>query len=235
MFRHLFAATIVLLATLQLGAIASDFTRDTIPKKWFEPLIPEALPPLQYPKYFTDLEKAKAQAFAGRYKLALQTLRSVKTGDAAQIVLIKSECLSATGRDEEALAALSDPGIAADPRVQVARAALLNDLDRAAEAIALLKLHLNDHPESLRGHYELGRISESLGDFETARAMFGWFAAAPQSYLDKWRGQHERLFENAEDATIVGRALDRWATLTGQYQHDSATARHDPGLVCEVL
>src|ERR1039457_5229957 len=64
-----------LVAALMLGtpvARGVDFSRDTAPGKWFEPLIPEAMPPMQFPIYFNDLDKIKAEVFAGRYRLALQ-------------------------------------------------------------------------------------------------------------------------------------------------------------------
>ena len=49
---------------------AADIARDSIPAKWYEPLTPEDLPPLVYPKYFNDLDKARFQADSGRFKLA---------------------------------------------------------------------------------------------------------------------------------------------------------------------
>ncbi|HSV14461.1 MAG TPA: tetratricopeptide repeat protein, partial [Tepidisphaeraceae bacterium] len=198
-----------------------DFARDAAPRQWYEPLVPEDLPALSHPKYFNDLDKAKADAFAGRYRLALQTLRSIKDGDATTIALIKGESLAATGHLDEALAALA--ALASDdPRVQLARVRVLEQLGRTADAAALLHQHLKDHPNSLAGHFELGRLCESIGDFGTAKTAYEWFVAPGQDYLEKWRGQHEKLFEKAEDATTLGRALDRWATLTGAYQHDSA-------------
>src|ERR1700674_465568 len=57
---------------------ADSLLRHTAPHKWIEPFIPEKLPELKLPVYFTDLEKAQAQAFHGRYKQALITLAKVK-------------------------------------------------------------------------------------------------------------------------------------------------------------
>src|SRR5258708_40067255 len=103
-------------------AFAIDFTRESAPRKWFEPLVPEDLPPLQFPKYFTDFDKAKAEAFAGRYKLALQTLRGVKGVDPVAVALIKGNALSALGRFGDALAALSEPAVVDQAKGQVGRA-----------------------------------------------------------------------------------------------------------------
>jgi predicted Zn-dependent protease len=208
---------LLVIAVFYLPATAADFARDSIPAKWYEPLTPEGLPPLVYPKYFNNLDKARLQADSGRYKLALQTLRTA-AGDSQSIALIKSQALRNLGRLDEALAVLSTN----QPKIQLARIGILYDLGRGADAIAELKIYLQAHPDSLPAHYELGRISEATGDLETARSAFGWFVDAPQSYLDKWKAQHEKLFDSAADATTVGKALDRWATLNGQYQKDDS-------------
>ncbi len=205
----------ITLALFSTTAIAADFARDSIPSKWFEPLTPEDLPPLVYPKYFNDLDKARFQADSGRFKLALQTLRTAQ-GDAQTLALTKAQALRNLGRLDEALATLSSN----EPQIQLARVGVLSDLGRTSDALAQLKLFLQAHPDSLQAHYELGKISESTGDLDTARSAYGWFVDAPQSYLDKWKNQHEKLFDTAPDATTLGRALDRWATLSGQYQKD---------------
>jgi len=215
---------------LAAPALAIDFARESVPGKWVQPLLPEDLPPLTYPDYFTPWDKAKAQVNGGRYKLAAQTLATIRATDkgvgAAPLADMKYQALSAVGRTGEAMAALTDPAVADDPKVQVDRAVLLASTGRPAEAIALLRDHLKAHPGSLRGHFELGRIAETVDDFDTAKGAYGWFVAAPQSYLDRWRGQGEKLFDGdpdgAADATTVGRALDRWAVLTGGYQSDAS-------------
>lgn len=201
---------------------AADFARDAAPRKWFEPLVPEDLPALEHPKYYNALDKAKADVFAGRFKLALQTLREVKDADAAAVAVLTGEALASLGRFDEALAALSVDNVKDRPSVQLQRARVLESLGRIGDAVATLNDHLRASPASLRGHYELGRISEEQGDYETARSAFGWFVEPPQSYLEKWRGRNVALFDSAADATTLGRALDRWATLAGQYQKDKA-------------
>src|SRR5437868_6749564 len=104
---------------------ADDLVNDSIPRKWINPLLPEKLPPLKYPDYFSAIDKAQAQWFAGRYKLSLITLarlHEVKPEQQAQVALIKGRSLYALGRTDEALSALSDAAVAADPDVQVERA-----------------------------------------------------------------------------------------------------------------
>jgi tetratricopeptide (TPR) repeat protein len=216
---EIITALIAMVVVAVSPVLGVDFTRDSVPQKWFEPLVPEELPPLQYPKYFNDLDKAKLQVFSGRYKLALQTLRTAKSDDA----VLKARALAAIGRYDEALAALGQQKGAPLERVRI-----LHDLGRLAEAVSVLKDHLQAHPDSLAGHYELGKICEELGEFETAKAAYQWFVDGPQNYLQRWRSDSEKLFDSAEDATTVGRALDRWATLGGEYQKD-------PGLHDTIL
>src|SRR4051812_37161055 len=100
-------------------AIAQDLVRDSIPGRWIEPMLPEELPPLEVPSYYTDLEKAKAMAFRGRYKGALIQLRSVKDADAKQLALIKAACLAARGHEEDALKELATDGEAGIERARI--------------------------------------------------------------------------------------------------------------------
>jgi tetratricopeptide (TPR) repeat protein len=219
-----FAALLLVAAPV----FAVDFARDAVPGKWVQPLAPEDLPPLTYPDYFNDWDKAKLQVATGRYKLALQTLRNVHAADkgvgAPALADMKFQALFPLGRADEAMAVVTDPAVADAPAVQLDRAVLLASIGRPAEAIAALHDHLRAHPDSIRGHFELGRLAELTDDVATAKDAYGWFIAAPQSYLDKWRGQGEKLFEGdangAADATTVGLALDRSAVLTGGYQTD---------------
>ncbi|HEV2295612.1 MAG TPA: tetratricopeptide repeat protein [Tepidisphaeraceae bacterium] len=191
-----------------------------MPRKWIEPLVPEKLPELKHPEYFEALDKAKAQLSAGRYKLALATLHTAKDVDPLEAALVRGAALNALGRTDEALAVLSAEGVANAPRVQVLRAQVLADIGKAGEAIALLQAHLQAHPTSIAGHYHLGAISETVGDIATATAAYQWFFEEPQRFLDKWLGEDPTAFESAEDVTLIGRAIDRHATLTGGYRNN---------------
>ncbi len=227
MIRRLLCASSLLLAC-SAPALAIDFARQSIPGKWVRPLVPEDLPPLAVPSYFDDWDKAKLQATTGRYKLAIQTLRNIRGTDngvgAVPLAHARYQALSALGRTDEAMTVVTDPAVADAPAVQVDHAMLLADIGKPREAVAALQAHLKAHPDSIRGHFELGRLAERTDDFGTANAAYGWFVAPPQGFLDKWRGQGEKLFDGdpdgAEDATTVGLALDRWAVLNGGYQTD---------------
>jgi tetratricopeptide (TPR) repeat protein len=223
--RRVIIPSIICLSSLALPVAASgdQLKRETIPGKWIEPLLPEDLPPLDYPKYFKDLDRAEMEAFRGRYKKSLQTLKKVAPapGDPETTIraaLVRGTALNAIGKKNEAIDALSQPAVKDDPRVQIKRANVLVELGKLAEARDLLKELLAKHADSLAGHYYLGEISEQLGDLPTAREMYAWFVAPPQSYLDKAQGGGELGLESAEDVTLLGRALDRWATLNGAYQ-----------------
>ncbi len=232
MIRRLLRASSVaaVLAAAAAPAWAVDFSQQSIPGKWVQPLLPEDLPPLTFPAYFGDWDKAKLQVATGRYKLALQSLRLIHATDkgvgAVPLADLKSQALAAVGRSDEALAVLGDAAVADAPAIQVDRAVLLAAVGRPGEAVALLRDLLKAHPDSIRGHFELGRIAEQVDDVPTAKDAYGWFVAAPQDYLDRWRGQGEKIFDGdptaAADATLVGRALDRWAVLGGGYQTDAA-------------
>src|SRR5665213_952775 len=226
------AITACAAAAIALGACASvaradaadDMVTQSAPAKWIQGLLPEKLPNLQFPTYYNDLDKARTQAFQGRYKQSLITLHKVKPtrpADAVTVALIKGDALEALGRNDEALAALNDGAAAKDPAVQVRRAVFLADTGRADDALALLKEHLKDHPDSILGHYQLGALCEQTGDIAGARDAFAWFVAKPQNFLDRWLN-HDKSgpFGDARQVTAIGRALDRWAALNEKYRND---------------
>lgn len=213
MNRHITGC--VLLLTVAIPAGAQDLTRRAIPQKWVEPLLPEDLPKLSLPDYVSKdaLETARAQAFSGRYKIALISLRKVKSGDPAEIALVKASALAPLGRRDEAIKTLSEKTVKDDARVQVARAKILSELGRDKEAIQVVRQHLQQHKDSVPGHYWLGHLSERVGDLSTAREAYAFF----EPFIEKWATDPGQ-FRNAEDVTYIGRGLDRWATLNGAYQ-----------------
>src|SRR3954469_7658885 len=120
------------------GARADDFLKQSIPNRWITPFLPEDLEKLEYPAYYKDLDKARLESFTGRYKLSLLTLDKAKGVDPLQAALIRANSLNALGRRDEALAALSVPGVADQPQAQVKKAQVLASLARYDEAISLL-------------------------------------------------------------------------------------------------
>ena len=224
MLRKFFPG-LLLLAVLARTTLAWDLVHDSVPMKWIEPLMPEDLPDLKYPEYFTDLDKAQAQEFAGRNKLSLITLsklKDLKADQLAEAAVIKGKALDALGRGDDAIAALSEDAIKDDPAVQVQMTQVLAHAGKLDDALSLLKAHLQKIPDSISGHYWMGAIAEQVGDLQTARDQYSWFVSDPQKFLDKWQ-THQRLpvFEKAEQVTTIARALDRWATLTEAYRNNA--------------
>jgi cellulose synthase operon protein C len=215
----LFWSVLTLFASPALGV---DFVRDTIPHKWVERFMPEELPERKHPSYFNEFDKAKFQSFTGRYKLSLLTLRKYKEPkpeELAQLALVRADSLSALGRWQQALEAVSDPTVAEHPEIKVRKAKVLADWGKPAEAKALLDQIVQAHANSIGAHYLLGVVNESLGDLESAKAAYGWFVAEPQNYLEKWQSaQGSKEFESAQNVVTIARAIDRWASLTEEYR-----------------
>jgi cellulose synthase operon protein C len=218
--------TLLFLAFLTADVRAGDpddLLRGTAPMKWLERFAPETLPDLDYPSYFADLDKAKDQAFHGRYRQAILTLHNFKPKDAKDAVaaaLIKSDSLAALGRTDEAMVVVSDEKVANEPAIQVRRAQILALIGKTDDALALLREHLRANPASIAGHFYLGQISEQVGDLKTARLAYAWFVEKPQDFLERWRNHERGPFENAQDATLIGRAFDRFASLTMAYRNN---------------
>src|SRR5256885_1739564 len=84
--------------------LGQDLTRRSVPQKWIQPLLPEDLPKMELPNYVSQvaLEKARAESFAGRYKLSLLTLQQAKGANPVEVALVKVASLSPLGRRQEA-------------------------------------------------------------------------------------------------------------------------------------
>lgn len=224
------ALALLLLCVAPLARAQDNLLREQVPYRWIYDALPERLPALKFPEHYTDLDKARAQGFAGRYKLALMTLNKVKDGNPVEMALIKAHSLAAMGKRTEAIAALSDKAVADDGRVQIARANVLADLGQLREAIALLKTHLDKNPKSISGHYYMGALNERLGNLTAARDAYKWLF---DNCFDKWQttGGKDPMFEKAEEVTDMARGFDRWATLELLYQKDA----NMPGAVLSVF
>jgi tetratricopeptide (TPR) repeat protein len=217
---------IALFGVVLIGAMASawgDYNPDTIPGRWIAPLLPEKAPEPVYPVYDnTDLAKAADQAFVGEYRRALATLSTVHptTGPAqVKFAVLKADCLHVTGHDQEAMAALADAAVAGEANVNIERGQILLDMDRAGDALAEFKKVVAERPDSIAGHYWLAVATEKCGDRDGALAAYNWFVEPPRDYLVKWSSSPQQ-FDDAAEATLMGRAFDRWASLTGAFEKD---------------
>jgi len=212
---HLRWIPICALLLTTLAQAQEDLSRHAIPRKWIEAVLPENLPALKFPAYYKELQKAKAMAFSGRYKLALLTLGTNNQGDAAEIALVRATCLGALGQHSQALAAVSEPAIADKPRVQIMRARVLAEMGKLKDAMALLKQHVAANPKSILGQFYLGQIAEQAGNTALATEAY---SAIHQQTFDRWVNRGADEFNDPEEITAMGQAFDRWATLTGQYK-----------------
>lgn len=205
-------------AILAMPALLSgqDFRAKSFPARVMESVIPEEMVELTYPAYFNDLDRARMQAFHGRYKLALQTLLRVKDGDTS---LVRATALAGCGRVDEAIAAAQS---STDPRARELLVQLLVDSGRPDDALSAARELVKTHPESVVGRMLLGSILESTGDIEGAKAAYRWFVEPPQQFVAKLSGGVDPELAGAADWVAMGTALDRWATLTGAYQSNEA-------------
>lgn len=190
---------------------ADDFVEESIPNKWITPLVPENLDKLDYPTYYKDLDKARLESMTGRYKLSLMTLAKVKDGNPLEVAIIRARSQAAIGQKEAAIKTLSDPKVMNDPKAQVMRARILSDLCRNDEAIDLLQKVVDKDKDSVAGNYYLGKVCEAAGQMDRALKAYTFF----QPYTNKLFAQD---FDNAEELTLIGRGLDRWATITSAYK-----------------
>jgi len=205
------------------AARGDDLVRESIPRRWVDSFLPETLPPLKFPSYYKDLDKARDMAFAGRYKLALITLTKATTGEAWERAHIKATCLAATGKRDEAMKVLADEKVAGHVRNQVLTARIMGELGRADEAAAMLRDTGKKNDKSLYARYYLAELAERAGDMVTARDNLQWINDA---YFERWAKAGAEEFDNAEEVTLMARAFDRWYTLNGGYQLTPGLENH---------
>jgi tetratricopeptide (TPR) repeat protein len=213
----------IIVVALSFAAVArgDEVLNRTIPGKWIEPLVPESDPEPFYPDYVRDnpLAMAKAQMNAGQYRRCLATLAGIHGDTVPDIAIVRAKALAGLGRLDKAIEVLSRPELVSDLPSQVMLADLLGQMERYPEALKLLNDLLAQHPQSIAAHYYLGWYLERSGDYVAALKAYQWFSDSPQRYADQWRG-HPKSFTNAQEVVLIGKALDRWATLGGAYQQD---------------
>jgi tetratricopeptide (TPR) repeat protein len=212
------AVLLMMLAVTRTGR-CDDLEDLTVPGKWIKPLVPEDAPEPQYPQYDKNnpVERARDQLWAGQYRRALVTLESARSGKPIDMALIRGEAELELGRYDAALATLGGSAVADDPAVQTLRARVQSAQGNYSGAIATLGKVIEKHPELWAPHYELGQCREQLGDIAGALEAYRWFVTAPHDYLSQWK-KDPKLFDSAADVVVLGRAVDRWATLSLAYQ-----------------
>ncbi|HEY1921263.1 MAG TPA: tetratricopeptide repeat protein, partial [Tepidisphaeraceae bacterium] len=207
--------------TISAHARGGAYDDQTIPGKWIKPLLPEEGDQPDYPAYDKDaIDKARDQYWAGQYRRALVTLEPVaKPRKPLEVELLRAECDLELGRYAEATAALGKPGVAGEPAAEVLLARVLAAQGGYATAIGVLQREIQKSPDRVAAHFYLGEYYEKAGNVPAATAAYQWFVTDPHDYLQQWVG-HPETFDDAEEVTLIGRAIDRWATLTTAYQHE---------------
>ncbi len=225
MRKHLPVAA--LLGAMIAGSAHGDALTDgLVPWVWMRRYVPEDLPALEKRAYHEPIDVAERQVFFGRYRHALITLAEASDADLVRVALVRASAQAALGREQQALDALADKAVADAPAAQLLRARILSKLGRHDEALQLLQRHVEQHPQSIVGRYQLGVVHEQLGDTAAAIRAFSWFAEPPQRFYEKWHAGNDPVFDSAENIVAIGRALDRWAIYTGAYT-DNAPLHND--------
>lgn len=193
------------------------------PQTWIESLLPAKGTPLSLPSYADTIDRAQAQQMAGQYREALLTLyqaqlqKQIQPKDSARVALVRAAAMLALDRYDDALAVLSAKDAANDLQVAALRCRVLLAADRPAEAAAAARAIIKGDANSLAGHYYLGAALEAQCDIAGARDAFAWFAEGAQAPFRLWQARQDQAFGDASDVTLMGRAMDRWATLSGNY------------------
>ena len=200
---------------------AAGLLERTYPAVWVDQFTPEDLPKLELPAYLTPVERAAAEADAGRYKLALNDLylaqKHKQTADPVAFALAKGRALHGLQRWDAALAVLSENAVAGDPKVQVLRARVLADAGKPAEAVEVLRGTVAKHPKDIASHFYLALYEERLGRTDAAAKGYEWFVGDDQEFLSKWKRLGPSGFDSAGNLTLIARGIDRWARLTASY------------------
>jgi tetratricopeptide (TPR) repeat protein len=217
----IFAATLWGLSIIAQPLRAGAYDDMTIPGKWIKPLLPEAGDQPDYPGYDKNaIEQARDQYWAGQYRRALVTLEPVaKPKKPLEVALLRAQCDLELGRYADATAALGKPGVAAEPAAETLRARVFAAQGGYEAAISILQREIQINPNQIAPHFYLGEYFEKLGNIPAATGAYQWFVTDPHDYLQQWVG-HPETFDDAEEVTLIGRAVDRWATLTTAYQHE---------------
>jgi len=209
------ALAIALWALALPPARGAELADQAVPARWLADLLPEDVPEPAYPPYDVSdaIERARDQLACGQYRRALATLAAAGNSKPRDAALIAGQACLALGRYDQALAALT----ADDPDVQTLAANVLAAQGHYDQAIATLQQVLDRHPDLIAPRFFRGDYREKLGDIPGAKSDYQWFVTDPHNYLQQWIA-NPQSFNNARDVTLMGRAIDRWATLAMAYQ-----------------
>lgn len=191
------------------GMAAAAALRDAI-------MAPEAAMRVEVPAYYGELDRAEALLAAGAYRTVASALSDAERSRRVRRIL--AEANWRLGRLEAAAELLEGLD---DEAATVLAARVEFDRPDFEGAAARLDAFIDENPRALRARLLRGQIAEQVGDLELAREAYGWFV--DQGYLRKWVSDPDATeFELADDVVTIATALDRFATLEGEYAQDSS-------------
>jgi cellulose synthase operon protein C len=197
---------VALLLACQAVAIAQPVpsTIDTAQR-----LLPEDADGVIHPAYFNELDKARDDLQAGRFRRALYATYDLTEAPPEQVNAIRAEALMRLGETDAALAIAPD---------ELLRARIFANAARFSEAIPLLeKLHAQQ-PGHLSVRRLLGQTLEAAGQSARAIELYKSIASGQASELERYRREGAMGFELAVDLVDSAVMIDRWATLTQSYR-----------------
>lgn len=190
-----------------VGVSAAGMIREGI-------LAPEAAVRVEVPEYYGEADRAQAWLAAGAYRSVVLVLSEAEATPRVRRIL--AEANWRLGRLEIAADLLD--GLE-DEAATVLGARVELDEPDAKGAAARLDAFIEANPQALQARLLRGQIAEQLGDLKRAREAYGWFV--DQGYLRKWVSDPDATeFGLAEDVVTIATALDRFATLEGEYAQD---------------
>lgn len=197
-----------------LGFVSSLYADEispdvAFPRSVIRNLLPEG-EELEVPKYFSELDKARAELFAGQYRRALYRTYKLDEEDVAPI---RAEALGALGRTETALSLLDGE----DRATRWLKGKILFDAGKFHDSIDEFRVILKENPKDIIARQLLGRSQEAVGDIEGAIETYSPLADS-KGPLGRWITKGSGAFDDdAQTIVALGLALDRWATLTSAY------------------
>jgi len=191
-------------------------------------MLPEPAPLPEYRAYYNELDQVQAQLFAGQYRRALRSLAHLESQattrpallqDINRVACLRAEALWGVGNHNAALVAAGAPYKDPDPARLVLQARILADLGRIDEGIDILRVGINAAPDDIRCRFWIAHLRTQRGDEVSARDAYAWFVQPDHNFLEKFRTNSD-AFQDAAELTLIGRALDAWASRTSAYQSD---------------
>ena len=181
-------------------------------------MLPEDLPALTHPQYADALDKAAAQIQTGRYRLALQTLRTADA-QAPRTKLLQAQAFYQTGEFTEALLSLSAIPAPQKPDAQILQALCQSAIGKRQDAVAILTGLIDDPNAAIIARCHLARLLDETGHASDAIKILTWFD--DQKFLSDWQANQLDAIESPDVLVAVASALDRLAVLRGDYRNNN--------------